>query len=183
MGLSRWNFVVLLAIALSVFQLWRHGQPKTGAAPALAFTDTHGKYRTLSAPDRPTAVVLWVSPCAYCDRSLGVLDEIRRLYKPEDLDVVGFYLNPVRDDELDQLAVREKHATLTMARGQPTPDFVEKLTDGFGFRGTGRDIYIVGRDGRYIAVDASDLSAPTYGILQQVRGLLINRFGLKERAG
>lgn len=151
------------------------------SAPALAYVDTKGVSRVLNAPSKPTVVVLWVTPCAYCTRSMNVLDTVRRLYPESDLDVVGFYLNTISDADLDRMAASEGR-TFTMAQGQPTGAFVQQLTSGFDFRGTGRDIYVVGRDGHYTAVDASDLSKPDYGILQQVRSLLINKHHLKEKA-
>ena len=150
-------------------------------APALAYTDTKGATRALNASTKPAVVVLWVTPCSYCTRAMNVLDTVRRLYPESDLDVVGFYLNPVSDAELDRMAAAEGR-TFTMAQGQPTAPFVEQLLSGLDFRGTGRDIYVIGPDGHYKAVDSSDLSKPDYAVLQQVRSLLINKHRLKERA-
>jgi hypothetical protein len=148
--------------------------------PALSYTDTKGVSRALNASGKPTLVVLWVTPCSYCTRSMNVLDTVRRLYPESDLDIVGFYLNTTSDADLDRMAASEGR-TFTMARGQPTGEFVQQLLGGLDFHGTGRDIYVIGPDGHYTTVDASDLSKPDYGVLQQVRSLLINKHHLKER--
>ena len=179
MELSFKNLLLAGALCYGGWTLAHQYGPKS--APALAYTDTSGVSRALNADPKPAVVVLWVTPCSYCTRSMNVLDQIRRLYPEKDLDVVGFYLNRTSDADIDSIAAREGHS-FTMAQGQPTGEFVRDLTAGFGFRGTGRDIYVVGRDGRYVAVDASDLSRPDNDILQQVRSLLINKHHLKERA-
>ncbi len=145
----------------------------------IAYTDTGGVARRLGA-GKPAVVVLWVTPCAYCARSLSVLDEIRRLYPEQNLDVVGFYLNKADDKSIDDITRNEGHQ-ITMAQGQPTGPFVENLLKSLDFRGTGRDIYVVRADGRYDAVDASDLREPLGRIRDRVRSLLLNKLGLKER--
>ena len=151
-------------------------------APALPYVDTQGVSRSLVPPMKPVVVVLWVTPCSYCTRALNVLDNVRRLYPESDLDVVGFYINEADDATVERLAQEEGHR-ITLARGQPSGQYVQALLKGFDFRGTGRDIYVVGADGRYEAVDASDLSTPNYEILQRVRVLLLNKHHLKERSG
>jgi hypothetical protein len=165
--------------------MWTHGGKKWllgSKAPALAFVDTRGRGHSFAAPDKPAVVVLWVSPCEYAARDLGVLDRLRALYAEEDLDVIGLYLNRTDDGEIDHIASVEGHR-ITMARGQPTGEFVQELTAGLEFRGTGRDIYVIGRDGRFVAVDASDLSTPDDALLEKVRSLLRRKHGLKERDG
>jgi glutaredoxin len=175
--------VLAIAAGIACAALW-HGGPRRGAgegtAPALPYSDTKGGTHSLAQPAKPAVVVLWVTPCSYCTRAMNVLDRLRALYPEEDLDVVGFYLNAAEDADVERMAAAERHR-FTMARGQPTGPYVEVLTKGFNFRGTGRDIYVVGKDGRYVAVDSSDLSTPDYAILQKLRVLLINSHGLKER--
>jgi hypothetical protein len=166
--------VFLIAVVAAARPLWTSRR-----APALAYTDTQGAARRLGG-GKPAVVVLWVTPCAYCKRSLIVLDEMRRLYPEQDLDVVGFYLNRADDASIDRIARDEGHS-ITMAQGQPSGEFVQSLTKGFNFRGTGRDIYVVGADGRYDAVDASDLKAPLPVLRDEVRSLLLNKLHLKER--
>ena len=176
--------VLAAGIAAAAFLQNKGGGFPFGArtAPALAYTDTRGGSHTLASPSKPVVVVLWVAPCAYCDRALSVLDRVRGLYREEDLDIVGFYLNQADSAAIDRIASDEGHRIL-MAQGQPTGEYARALTSGFQFRGPGRDIYVVGPDGRYTAVDTSDLATPNFDILQKVRSLMLNKYGLKERAG
>lgn len=176
------SVVLLLVAAAAAWHLWPYGGLFHKAeAPALSYADTAGKYRSLGAPERPAVVVLWVSPCAYCTRAMKVEDDIRRLYAEEDLDVVAFYLNRAGNEEIERMAAAEGHR-ITVAQGQPDNKFVETLLDGLAFRGTGRDIYVIGKDGRYTAVDASDLREPDYAVRDRVRSVLLNVLKLKERA-
>lgn len=174
------NVVLLLAGAAA---LW-FGRPAGGffhknVAPALAFTDASGKPRSLHAPERPTVVLLWVEPCAYCERAFQVLDQVRPLYNEKDLDIVAFYLNPAEDA---QVAAMAGSHSVSAARGQPTGDFLTALLDGLAFRGTGRDLYVIGTDGRYETVDSSDLSVPAAVTAGKLRELLKTGFKLKERS-
>lgn len=182
MRFSFGNAAAFVALGLAAAMLWSSHGKKSGRAPALSYADTKGHLHSFANPERPAVVVLWVTPCSYCTRALGVLDRVRSLYPEEDLDVVGIYLNPADDAEVDRIAEMEGHR-VTMARGQPSGPFLETLLDGFGFRGTGRDVFVVGRDGRFVAVDASDVQAPSLALLQRVRTVLINDLHLKERAG
>jgi glutaredoxin len=126
-------------------------------------------------------VVLWVTQCPYCKRALNVLDILRRDYPQENLDVVGFYLNRATDASVDQISSQEGHA-ITMAQGQPTGNFVQALTGSLAFRAPGRDIYVIGKDGNYEAVDSSDLDVPDSQISERVRAIL-DKQGVKARAG
>jgi hypothetical protein len=171
------NFMrVALVLALAA---WARSWWTSSHLSPISYTDTRGVSRRLGS-GKPAVVVLWVTPCAYCARDLNVLDEVRRLYPEEDLDVVGFYLNRAADSEIDAIASREGHS-VTMAQGQPSGEFVQTLTKSLNFRGTGRDIYVVRGDGRYDAVDARDLSAPLPALRDKVRSLLLNDLRLKER--
>ncbi|HEX4049182.1 MAG TPA: redoxin family protein [Elusimicrobiota bacterium] len=177
--------VLVLAFAAAARDLWFSRSASAaggGRAPDLAYTDTQGGFHSLSAPGKPTVAVLWVTPCPYCARALNVLDSLRRDYAEKDLDVVGFYLNQADDASVDQIARQEGHS-ITMARGQPTGDFVQALTAGLAFRAPGRDIYVIGKDGRYEAVDSSDLNVADDVISQRVREILRDKHGVKERAG
>jgi hypothetical protein len=181
--------VLVLAIAFATRDQWlgRLGMTGKGAgsgrAPDLAYTDTHGGFHnSLSAAGKPAVVVLWVTPCPYCARALNVLDGLRRQYPEEDLDVVGFYLNRADSATVEQIGRGEGHAIM-MAQGQPTGDFVQALTNTLAFRGPGRDIYVIGKDGTYEAVDSSDLHVADYLISTRVRAILRGKHGLKERAG
>ena len=123
-------------------------------------------------------MLLWVEPCAYCDRAFQVLDQVRPLYDEKDLDIVAFYLNPAEDAQVAAMA--GAHA-VSAARGQPTGEFLEKLLDGLAFRGTGRDLYVIGTDGRYKTVDSSDLKVPAAAAAAKLRELLKTEFKLKPR--
>jgi hypothetical protein len=174
--------IFLAAVAYSArdFLKTRAVANGTAQAPGLAYADTTGAYHSLSAPDKPAVFVLWVTPCPYCKRSLNVLDSLRNDYKPEDLDVVGLYLNSADNAGVDSIARGEGHS-ITMARGQPTGEFVQSLTRGLNFRAPGRDIYILGKNGQYQTVDASDLSTPDSLIYGRVRAILRDKHGLKDR--
>ena len=177
--------VLVLAIAAAARDYWRghsRGGAGGGRVADLAYTDTRGGFHTsLSASGKPAVVVLWVTPCPYCARALNVLDSLRRIYPEENLDVVGFYLNKADDASVDQIAAQEGHA-ISMAQGQPTGDFVHALTASLAFRAPGRDIYVIGKDGHYEAVDSSDLSVSDSSIYEQVRAIL-RAERVKERAG
>ncbi|MFX8235204.1 hypothetical protein ABTL20_21450, partial [Acinetobacter baumannii] len=68
------TLALLLAAAAAAYQAWPHGGLfSRPVAPSLGYTDTQGHARSLAAPDKPVVVVLWVSPCGYCTRSLKVL--------------------------------------------------------------------------------------------------------------
>ena len=177
--------VLVVALAYAARDFWQHraGGATAGRAPDLAYTDTKGGFHpSLAAAGKPALVVLWVTPCPYCAKALDVLDGLRRQYPEEDLDVVGFYLNTAEKSAVDQIASAEGHSIM-MAQGQPTGPFVEALTASLGFRAPGRDIYIIGKDGKYETVDTSDLKVPNYQIAERVRAILREKHGLKERAG
>jgi len=185
MKFSGTHVVALLAAVIAGAAIWQGRSGRRGGAegtaPALPYVDTKGVPHSLAAPAKPAVVVLWVTPCSYCRRAMNVMDRVRGLYSEDDLDVVGFYLNESDDAGIDSIASVEGHR-FTMARGQPTWQYTDVLLKGFDFRGTGRDIYVLGRDGRYTAVDSSDFSVPDYAILQKIRILLTTKHGLKERA-
>jgi hypothetical protein len=172
----------VLASAYSARDYFRTRAAVTGSAraPGLAYADTRGEYHSLSAPAKPAVFVLWVTPCPYCARALGILDSLRRDYSPDELDVVGLYLNRADDGEVDRIAGAEGHS-ITMARGQPTGEFVQSLTSGLNFRAPGRDIYVLGKDGRYQTVDAGDLKTPNSLVYGRVRAILRDKHGLKDR--
>jgi glutaredoxin len=178
------RIVVLLALASAGRDLYRRSFAGAGSghAPPLSYVDTQGGSRSLSAPTKPTVLVLWVTPCPYCHRALKVLDSLRGAYSLDDLDVVGLYLNRADDASVDRIAGQDGHL-ITMAQGQPTGEFVQSLTQGLAFRAPGRDIYVIGKDGRYQAVDASDLRTPDDKILGEVRAILRNKHGLQDRSG
>lgn len=176
--------VVLVIAAAAAARAYWQGRSGAGGglAPGLAYKDTQGSFHSLIAPDKPAVVVLWVTPCPYCARALNVLDSLRRAYPEENLDVVGLYLNQADAASVDRIARQEGHS-ITMAQGQPTGEFVQALTAGLGFRAPGRDIYVIGRDGRYVTVDSSDMSVSDARIYEQVRAILRDKHGVKERAG
>ncbi len=168
---------------------WNYWQGRSGTdvrlgkAPDLAYTDTRGGFHnSLAAAGKPALVVLWVTPCPYCTRAMNVLDRLRKRYPEEDLDIVGFYLNPADSASVESTARGEGHSIM-VAQGQPTGPFVQALTNGMGFRGPGRDIYVIGKDGKYEAVDSSDLAVADYVITEKLRAILRDRHGLKERDG
>lgn len=178
--------VVVLALAAAARDFWA-GHFKNGAGGGrvadLAYTDTQGNsHASLASSSKPSVVVLWVTPCPYCARALNVLDSLRRAYPEENLDVVGFYLNRADSATVEQIARQEGHS-IAVAQGQPTGDFVQALTGSLAFRAPGRDIYVIGKDGRYEAVDSSDLAVPDDKIYEQVRAILRDKHGVKERAG
>lgn len=179
------KLVLVFAVAYAARGYWlEHAGNASGGgrAPDLSYTDTKGgAHPSLAAPGKPVLVVLWVTPCPYCARALNVLDVLRWQYPEEDVDMVGFYLNRADPAEIDQIAGQEGHS-VTMAQGQPTGDFVQALTNTLSFRAPGRDIYVIGKDGRYQAVDSSDLNVPDDQIADRVRAIL-DKDGLKARPG
>ena len=178
--------IVVLAFAAVARDYWlgRSGKGAgSGRVADLAYTDTRGNsHASLSSSSKPAVVVLWVTPCPYCARALNVLDSLRRAYPEENLDVVGFYLNQAEAVTVDQIARQEGHS-ISVAQGQPTGDFVQALTSSLAFRAPGRDIYVIGKDGRYEAVDSSDLGVLDSHLYEQVRAILREKHGVKERAG
>jgi hypothetical protein len=167
--------VILLALAAAARDVWRKHS-------GLAYKDTQGRPHSISAPDKPAVLVLWITPCPYCSRSLNVLDALRRDYPEKELDVVGLYLNRADDAAVDQFARQEGHS-ITVAQGQPSQDFVRTMTARLAFRAPGRDIYVIGKNGDYEAVDASDLGVADGAISERVRSILREKHGLRGRAG
>ncbi|HXT00832.1 MAG TPA: redoxin family protein [Elusimicrobiota bacterium] len=171
---SLFQVLMIVALAAGARDVWqRHG--------GLAYKDTKGVAHSLTSPDKPAVVVLWVTPCPYCARALNVLDGLRREYPKAKLDVVGLYLNTADAATVDQIAGQEGHS-ITMAQGQPTHEFVEAMTAHLSFRAPGRDIYVIGKNGKYQAVDSSDLNVPDDEIAQRVRAILADKHGVKPRA-
>lgn len=170
--------VFLLLAAAAYFRPW-NGLFRSGEAPAVVYKDTRGHAHALNAPERPTVVMLWVSPCAYCDRAFKVLQDLRRLYPEDKLSIVALYLNPATDQQIEQMGAAEGGG-IDLAQGQPDGPTLEKLLDGLSFRGTGRDIYVIGVDGRYTKVDSSDLRAPRSETLDAVRRVLRDAHRLAE---
>jgi thiol-disulfide isomerase/thioredoxin len=166
--------LIIVALAAAARDVWRKHS-------GLAYKDTKGAAHSLTSPDKPAVVVLWVTPCPYCARALNVLDGLRREYPEEKLDVVGLYLNRAEASAVDEIAGQEGHS-ITMAQGQPSHEFVEAMTARLGFRAPGRDIYVIGKNGSYEAVDSSDLNVPDDEIAQRVRAILRDKHGVKPRA-
>lgn len=182
MNFSAKHAAIMLALGAGAAYLAQgRGPLSSPKAPPLPYVDTEGRSGMLAAPAKPTLVVLWIDNCAYCERSMKVLDRVRRLYAESDVDIVGFYLNNAENAAIERMARGRGHM-FPVAKGQSSGDYVSALTDGFGFRGTGRQIFVVGKNGRYDEVDASDLRAPDYDVLQRVRSILLNKYRLKERA-
>lgn len=149
---------LLLAVGLGALWWWR--APKT--APELAYRDTKGGLHAFGPGAKPSVVVFWVSPCPYCERALTVLDDLRWRFPEDRLDVVGIYLNPASDAEVDEIGKREgRRITLAGAQHSGSLDLVRALDSGFGFGAPGREIYVVDAQGKMRAIDSSDLGYPT----------------------
>lgn len=126
----------------------------------VTYTDVDGQARTFEHQGAtPTVVAFWISNCGYSQNAMWALNEVRRQYRSDEVDVVGFYVNPGLDAQTVTIAKRENY-NVTLATVQnmslgPTPLFGE-LNNAFHMRGAGRDVYIVDREGRIHTIPAVD---------------------------
>ena len=123
--------------------------------PAVSFTDVQGGIHDFSRLGKPAVVGFWIDECGYSQRAMSVLNEMRQDYSPEQLDVIGFYLNPRSDSDIAALGEREGY-NATLAGAQESPELIESLQKSFDIRGPGRDIYVIDRNGIIHTVKAVD---------------------------
>lgn len=148
---------VLLAAAAAA---WWFNRPPAHAAAATTrqFRDAkNGLHGFSTTPaSKPTLVVFWISDCGWCERSMRVMDRLRDRYDEKDLDMVGIYLNPNSAQAIEDEARRKGHV-FPVVSGQDMWDWkgIKEMLDEFGFKGTGRSIYLVDAQGAIHEVDAS----------------------------
>ena len=123
---------------------------------------------------KPALLVFWISGCPYCERSLTVLDGMRRRYPKDKLDVVAVFVNIAGTDAVEADARRNGHS-IAVAAAAPTGSraLVATLDEyGFQFGRPGRAIYVVDATGLYRKVDTSDLRVANRKIEGEVIALL-----------
>lgn len=120
-------------------------------APAVSFADVDGKTRDFRKLERPMVVGFWIEECPYCQNAMAVLKGVRQANSPEELDVVGFFLNAKSAPDVASAGAREGY-WVTLAAAQPPHELIAALDSSFRIRGPGRDIYVVEPSGRYRAV-------------------------------
>ena len=93
------------------------------------------------------------------DPNALIKTEVRRQYREDEVDVVGFYMNPSLDAQVRSIAKREKfEVTLATVQNMslgPNALFGQ-LNDAFHIRGAGRDVYVVDKEGRIHTIPAVD---------------------------
>jgi thiol-disulfide isomerase/thioredoxin len=139
---------------------------ETRFVSSVTFQDVLGNERKLG-PGRVAVVGFWISPCGYSDRMLKILKSIRSEYREEDLDVIGFYLNPTSNDTLLKLKPPADYP-LIFAAAQQRHDLIAKLHREFHIRGGGSDVYVVDRTGKIHVIDVSNGKRVSADLLKEV---------------
>lgn len=142
-----------------------------GQVPSIGYTDVSGAARRVPRSDPPTVVGFWITNCAYSERVMSVLNDIRQRYPEGQIDVVAFFLNPIAPAQLRAIRSREGYRMI-VAPAQPPVELVATLDEEYGIHAPGRDIYVVARSGRLRRVDASDWDTPQARIESQVVELI-----------
>jgi hypothetical protein len=161
LGVMIWSSLAILITAGGVLGYQRMKAAAGQRVPAaLTYRDVDGQARTFQHEDAvPTVVAFWISNCGYSQNAMWALNEVRRQYPEDEVDVVGFYMNPSMDAQTKSIAKREKYE-VTLATVQnmslgPNALYGE-LNDAFHLRGVGRDVYVVDKEGRIHTIPAVD---------------------------
>jgi thiol-disulfide isomerase/thioredoxin len=153
---------VLLVLAALVGLYWAAHRFTPQPVPAISFRDTMGAAHGFGRPCKPALVVFWISGCPFCERALNILDQVRRRYPKESLDIVGIYVNHGTNEAVEAEA-RAKGHLFDVAASRPDDDntLINRLDEeGFKFGAPGRAIYVIDATGMYRTVDAGDLNVP-----------------------
>jgi thiol-disulfide isomerase/thioredoxin len=155
MELNLTNAALIGLLAWGGWKEW--DEHRARPAPVVPYTDVAGGRHALNHAMKPTVVGFWITHCGYSRRMMSVLGRVRGRYGADQVDVVGFELNPMSDAEVASNASNEGYDNgATLAAAQQNEDLIRRLAEGFKIRGPGRDIYVVDRKGRYHAVAAVD---------------------------
>ena len=158
-----------LAVGVAVHQGYQRLKP--AYAPTVQYVDVRGVKHELGSQQKPTLVAFWIDNCTYSKRVMAILEEVHKEYSEQQLDVVGFYVNPIPNRTLQSLATSRGYKIQIVA-AQQSQDLISKLHVGFRIRGAGTDIYLVDRKGQIHRIDASDREASKSEIKQRVKDLI-----------
>lgn len=154
------NLSNLLLAAVLLYGGFQLGERLRGpSVPPVSFTDVDGKTRDFRKLERPLVVGFWIEGCPYCANAMGVLNSVRQETSVDKLDVVGFFLNARSSPEVASLGAGEGY-WVTLAASQPPTELIVALHSSFRIRGPGRDIYVIGRSGRYRVVSTVNGQEP-----------------------
>lgn len=156
-----WVSLSILMVAGGVFGYQKVKAAEGQRVPAaLTYTDVEGQARTFRHEGTaPTVVAFWISNCGYSQNAMWALNEVRRQHREDEVDVIGFYMNPSVDAEVKTIAKNERYkvtlATVQNTSLGPTALFGQ-LAEAFHVRGAGRDVYVMDREGRIRTIPAVD---------------------------
>jgi AhpC/TSA family len=161
LGIMIWSSLAILIAAGGVIGYQRMKAAAGQRVPAaLTYTDVDGEARTFKHEGTaPTVVAFWISNCGYSQNAMWALNEVRRQYRGDEVDVIGFYMNPSVDADVKSIAKRERYE-VTLATVQNMSlgpnGLLGQLNDAFHVRGAGRDVYVVDKEGRIRTIPAVD---------------------------
>jgi hypothetical protein len=171
--------LAILVVAGGAYGYMRMKAAEGLRAPAkLTYTDVEGQAHTFRSEGTPKVVAFWISNCGYSQNAMWSLNEVRRQYREDEIDVIGFYMNPSTDAQVKTIAKNERYevnlSTVQNMSVGPTALFGD-LHNTFHMRGVGRDVYVVDKDGRIQAIPAVDEQGklrPRPDIIQDVHAAL-----------
>jgi hypothetical protein len=161
LGVMIWSSLAILIAVGGVVGYQRMKAAEGQRVPAaLTYTDVDGQARTFRHEGTaPTVVAFWISNCGYSQNAMWALNEVRRQYREDEVDVVGFYMNPSLDAQTKTIAKNEKYeVTLATVQNMSlgTNALFGEMNDAFHIRGMGRDVYVVDKEGRIHTIPAVD---------------------------
>ncbi|NDC25041.1 MAG: hypothetical protein EBZ49_13080 [Proteobacteria bacterium] len=146
------KFWIAVLVLIAGYQLWWKHRPFK-FKPA-TFVDVRGTERTLRPWGKPAVVTFWISNCGFSDRALKILKMASDKYDPSDLDVIGFYVNPISDDQLLALP-QVKQNNYIFVSAQQRIDLIGQLAHDFSPR-AGGDVYFIDKKGLAHRIDVLD---------------------------
>lgn len=105
------------------------------------------------AERRPSVVAFWTARNKPSQRVMAILNSVRRRYRPEELDVIGFYLGDADAAAILRSARREGY-TATLAAAKHAPAMIDLIASRFPVRDPGQAIFVVDGQGRVQRVEA-----------------------------
>lgn len=158
------KFWIAVLVLIAGYQLWWKHRPFK-FKPA-TFVDVRGTQRTLKPWGKPAVVTFWISNCGYSDRALKILKLASDKYDPRDLDVIGFYVNPISDGELIALPQVQQNDYIFVS-AQQRIDLIGQLANDFSPR-AGGDIYFIDKKGLAHRIDVLDPKENTKALFSKL---------------
>jgi|GEM_PF-6901329 len=166
--MKKWIFIALALLVCGYY----FGRVKNAKCPSITYTDVAGVQHDIGGCDKPAIVGFGVADSTPTARAMYLLSEVRKVYPENRVDVVGFYINGITQEELTRLG-EETAAPFTIASAQTSPELLAQLISAFKFGEPGRELYIVDRRGHITAVPIDNIEEPVPQVFLRVQRKLI----------